>query len=121
MLKTHFEKAKVFKGTSKTIQNYILDKIIDISLSLQMLIVFQYVSVDGSPIERFWSFYNPTGHDAQSLLECMKPVLQEVIFVNQKLIIQSYDGANVMSVEIKGLQSLIKSKYPNTYYVMLIN
>lgn len=142
VLKTHLEKATVFKGTSKTIQNDILDCILtvcqnqikneineaefisiiadeatDVSVSFQMSIVFRYVLIDGSPVERFWSFNNPTGHDAQSLFECIKSALQEVIPNKQKLITQSYDGANVMSGKIKGVQSLIKSEYPNAYYV----
>lgn len=121
-LKTHLEKATVFKGTSKMIQNDILDctltvcqnkiknginqagfisivadEATDVSTLFQMFIVFQYVLLDGSPVERFWGFLNPTGHDAKALFECIKSTLQIVLPDPKKLITQSYDGANVMS------------------------
>lgn len=44
-----------------------------------MSIVFRYVLVDGSPIERFWSFYNPSGHNDQLLFECVKSALQGIL------------------------------------------
>jgi len=141
-LKTYLEKATVFKGISKEIQNDILDctltvcqnqikteineadfisiiadETTDVSNFFQMSIVFRYVLTDGSPVERFWSFFNSTGHDAKCLSECIKSTLQNVLLDKQKLITQSYDGANVMSGHISGVQTLIKSDYPNTHYV----
>jgi len=142
VLKIHLEKSTVFKGISKEIQNDILDctftvcqnqikteinkadyisiiadETTDISNHFQMSIVFRYVLTDGSPIERFWGFFNPTGHDAKSLSECIKSTLEVVLTDKRKLISQSYDGANVMSGYISGVQTLIKSDYPNAYYV----
>ncbi|KAF0702099.1 zinc finger MYM-type protein 1-like, partial [Aphis craccivora] len=141
-LKTHLEKTTVFKGISKEIQNDILDctltvcqnqikieineadfisiiadETTDVSNFFQMSIVFRYVLTDGSPVERFWGFFNPTGHDAKCLSECIKSTLQNVLLDKQKLITQSYDGANVMSGHISGVQTLIKSDYPNAHYV----
>lgn len=79
-IKEHMESNKVFKGTSKTIQNELLDcmlevcreKILeevhntkytaimadettDVSEELQLAIVFRYV-LNGQPNERFWGF-----------------------------------------------------------------
>ncbi|KAL4153204.1 hypothetical protein QTP88_001037 [Uroleucon formosanum] len=141
-LKTHLEKATVFKGISKEIQNDILDctlticqiqikteinqadflsiiadETTDVSNYFQMSIVFRYLLTDGSPVERFWGFFNPTGHDAKCLSECIKSILQDVLTDKNKLITQSYDGANVMSGHISGVQTFIKSKYPNAHYV----
>ncbi|KAL4097871.1 hypothetical protein QTP88_022574 [Uroleucon formosanum] len=141
-LKTHLEKATVFKGISKEIQNDILDctlticqiqikteinqadflsiiadETTDVSNSFQMSIVFRYLLTDGSSVERFWGFFNPTGHDAKCLSECIKSTLQEVLTDKNKLITQSYDGANVMSGHISGVQTFIKSEYPNAHYV----
>eukprot|EP00102_Acyrthosiphon_pisum_P014947 XP_008185265.1 PREDICTED: uncharacterized protein LOC103310034 [Acyrthosiphon pisum] len=128
-LKTHLEKATVFKGISKEIQNDILDctlticqnqikteinqadflsiiadETTDVSNSFQMSIVFRYLLTDGSPVERFWGFFNPTGHDAKCLSECIKSTLQDVLTDKKKLITQSYDGADVMNGHI--------SRYP---------
>lgn len=141
-LKTHLEKATVFKGISKEIQNDILDctlticqiqikteinqadflsiiadETTDVSNSFQMSIVFRYLLTDGSPVERFWGFFNPTGHDAKCLSECIKSTLKDVLTDKNKLITQSYDGANVMSGHISGVQTFIKSDYPNAHYV----
>ncbi|KAL4098036.1 hypothetical protein QTP88_022708 [Uroleucon formosanum] len=106
-LKTRLEKATVFKADETT----------DVSNSFQMSIVFRYLLTDGSPVERFWGFFNPTGHDAKCLSECIKSTLQDVLIDKNKLITQSYDGANVMSGHISGVQTFIKSEYPNAHYV----
>ncbi|KAJ8912042.1 hypothetical protein NQ315_000535 [Exocentrus adspersus] len=85
-LKTHIENSKVFKGTSKTIQNEILecmldvyhekvkkeienspfvaviaDETTDVACEFQLVIIFRYLC-KGRPVERFWKFYQPTNH-----------------------------------------------------------
>ena len=144
-LKGHLEKSTVFKGTSKTIQNDLLqamlevcqeeitkqikeadflaliaDETSDISNIFQMAIVFRYV-VKGKPVERFWSFISPPHHDAQALASCLLAELHKHDLHTQgnagKLIAQTYDGAAVMSGSTGGVQALIKRVYPNAEYV----
>ena len=80
VLSKHLETATVFKGTSKTIQNELLDIMLDfckdiirkeikeseflsvivddttdVSNKLQNVVVFRYI-VNGTVFERFWSF-----------------------------------------------------------------
>lgn len=82
-LKVHLEKATVFKGTSKTIQNELLkcminicqqeisveikkadylaitaDETTDVSAIFQMIIVCRYI-VNDKVVERFWGFLKP--------------------------------------------------------------
>ncbi|KAL4126197.1 hypothetical protein QTP88_010423 [Uroleucon formosanum] len=90
-LRDHFEKSTVFRGSSKTIQNYLLDSILsvcrnkivneiqqsefisiivdettDISNIFQLVLILRY-EVQDRPVERFWGFENPNGHNAEAL------------------------------------------------------
>lgn len=141
-LRSHFENSKVFKGTSKTIQNDLLDCILlvarnqilleienaqfvsiivdettDISNMFQLVIVFRY-EINGQPVERFWGFFNPDGHNAESLtstiLSEINPILKNT---PNKLIAQSYDGAAVMSGQKSGVNVRVKELYPYAYYI----
>ncbi|VVC35657.1 Hypothetical protein CINCED_3A019325 [Cinara cedri] len=82
-----------------------------------MSIIFRYILSGGTPVERFWGFFNPSGHDAKSLSECIKYNLKEVIENHGKLISQSYDGAAVMSGRLSGVQKLIRDEYTNAHFV----
>lgn len=143
ILKEHLKTATVFQGRSKDIQNDLLecmlevchdkireeisaadfvsiiaDETTDISTQFQLSTIIRYVLKNGKPVERFWSFVNPVGHDAVSLTSSIKNVLIETIGENRdKLISQSYDGASVMSGRQSGVQTLIKNEYPNAYFV----
>lgn len=142
VLKRHLQDATVFRGTSKEIQNDILDCMLtvchleikaeleqcqfvsviadettDISAKFQMSIVFRYILADGRPVERFWSFVEPTGHDAVSLATCVKKELTNAGIDAKKLICQSYDGANVMRGQEGGVHALIKKEFPLAHYV----
>jgi len=91
-LKLHLGQSTVFKGLSKIIQNEMLecmlfvirqniknelknanffsvisDETTDLSAQFQMSIIFRYILSNGTPVERFWGFFNPSGHDAKSL------------------------------------------------------
>ncbi|KAE9522125.1 hypothetical protein AGLY_017469 [Aphis glycines] len=90
-LKIHIEKSTVSKDLSKVIQNDMLD-------------LFKYILSDGTPVERFWGFLIPSGHDAKSLSDCIKHNLKEVSENTDKLISQSYDEAAVMSGRFSGVQ-----------------
>ena len=45
----------------------IADETTDVSLTFQLAIVFRYVLPNGEPVERFWGFIHPTGHDSDSV------------------------------------------------------
>ncbi|XP_026819259.1 uncharacterized protein LOC113557921 [Rhopalosiphum maidis] len=104
VLKCHIENSSVFKGLSKSIQNDLLecclavcqqrikneikqteyisvmaDETTDVSAQFQLSIIFRYLLSDGTPVERFWGFFNPTGHDAKSLSECIIFNLEKVL------------------------------------------
>lgn len=80
-MKEHLDSATVFKGTSKTVQNEILDCMLevcrdyiseeikkanylavmadettDVTTLQQMVIIYRY-EVGGHPVERFWVFF----------------------------------------------------------------
>jgi hypothetical protein len=90
-LKNHFETATVFKGDSKTIQNELLDCILevcrakiaaeigranflavmsddttDFSEKTEEVVVFRYEN-GGTVHERFWGFYNSRSQDVEGL------------------------------------------------------
>lgn len=92
-LKEHLERATVFKGTSNTIQNEILQTILDVchdeiekeikhsdflavmadettdvSNATQLVVIYRYI-VNGKPVERFWVYKNPPQQYAQTLLQ----------------------------------------------------
>lgn len=143
MFKEHIEKSTVFKGTSKTIQNDILESMLaivhthimkeigqtnfvaiqvdettDSSNKTQMIIILRYV-LTGIVHERFWKFVNPLGTTAQHLTNVILEELQ-LLKINEapeKLIAQSYDGASVMSGKLGGVQTKIKEIYPNAHFI----
>ncbi|XP_025417992.1 zinc finger MYM-type protein 1-like [Sipha flava] len=142
VLKCHIENSSVFKGLSKSIQNDLLecclavcqqrikneikqaeyisviaDETTDVSAQFQLSIIFRYLLSDGTPVERFWGFFNPIGHDAKSLSECIIFNLEKVLESPDMLICQSYDGANVMSGRLKGVQKIINNSYKNAHFI----
>lgn len=141
-LRDHLQQATVFKGTSKDIQNDLLECILfvcqahikkeiaaskfvsimsdetsDISNIFQMVIVYRYTLPNGSPVERFWTFVKPNEHDAVALARCIEEALNYVLRNPDQLISQSYDGASVMSGAHGGVQKLIKDKFKYAHYI----
>ena len=141
-LSEHLKNATVFKGTSKEIQNDLLDCMLevcheeikqeikksscvaiiadettDISAVTQLVIVFRY-TLDGEAIERFWNYVNIVKCDAESIstniFNVIDPLLEET---PNKLIAQSYDGAAVMSGQHSGVQVRIKEKYKFAHFI----
>ena len=136
-MKTHLENSTIFKGTSKTIQNELLaimlevcreeiarqikaadflsviaDETSDVSNKFQMVIIYRYIH-NNRPVERFWGFVIPSGHDAPSLSKCITDELdRHVGNCPRKLIAQTYDGASVMSGSLRGVQALVKKNIP---------
>nr|CAI5854680.1 unnamed protein product [Callosobruchus analis] len=140
-LKDHLEAAPVFKGLSKTIQNELLDAMLrvyhqqvgneikntdylaviadettDASNQFQLVLVFRYI-VDGRPVERFWKFLLPSGHDSSSISACILDEINLPVDDPEKLIAQSYDGAAVMSGAINGVHKHVQEQYPRANFV----
>ncbi|KAJ8915410.1 hypothetical protein NQ315_008299 [Exocentrus adspersus] len=93
VFREHLQTATIFKGTSKDIQNELLqcmldvcrEKIVseinqanylavmayetsDVSSKFQMAVVLRYMK-GGTPVEKFWGFILPAKHDAASQLK----------------------------------------------------
>lgn len=141
-LKEHLQNATVFKGTSKTIQNDILqcmlhvcreeisrrveiadflsiqcDETTDVSNQCQMVIILRYF-YEESIHEHFWGFITVKDKTATGLKMCIENEIDPLIMKTpHKLIAQTYDGANVMSGATNGVQAQIKIKYPNAHFV----
>lgn len=134
VLKEHLATSSVFKGTSKIIQNDILDCMLtvcqseilkeveqadflsiqcdettDVSNHCQMVIILRYVN--GHAIcERFWRFLRITDKTANGLVGSIQQEIEPMIKNPNKLIAQAYDGANVMSGSVGGVQIIFLSE-----------
>ncbi|CAH1961097.1 unnamed protein product [Acanthoscelides obtectus] len=74
------------------------EKLLPINSELRVITSDRYLC-KGQPVERFWRFYVPDGHDAKSIAACVLNVVNPLLDQNpNKLIAQSYDGASVISV-----------------------
>lgn len=142
VLKEHLENSSVFKGTSKTIQNDILDCMLtvckneilkevevadflaiqcdettDVSNHCQMAIILRYVK-EHSIREHFWTFLRVHDKTANGLVNSIQQEIDPMLKNNKnKLIAQAYDGANVMSGSVGGVQAKMREKYPFAYFV----
>ncbi|XP_042240779.1 zinc finger MYM-type protein 1-like, partial [Homarus americanus] len=141
-LDAHLKTATVFKGTSKSIQNELLESMLeicknkikeevknadylavmcdettDIYDNTQMVIVLRY-ELQGKPVERFWGFFNPINQTAEALSSVFHKELQTLIGdCPHKLIAQTYDGAAALSGVNKGVQTRIKEVYINAHFI----
>lgn len=142
ILDNHLSDARVFKGTSKIIQNELLqcmfevckdqilqeieetsflsvmsDDTTDISTQCQMVLVFRY-ELKGQIFEKFWGFFNPEGQDANLLSKCILHQL-DLVLKNcpNKLICQTYDGAAVMKGHLGGVNVKVREIYKNAHFV----
>ncbi|XP_078525863.1 zinc finger MYM-type protein 1-like [Lissotriton helveticus] len=131
-MEAHLSSATVFKGTSKIIQNELLecmleivkstivlelkntdfvaiqaDDTTDVATKTQSVLVFRYLDSDNKVVERFYGFAHLRDSCAESISSV---ILQELNLIfpeqpqKQKLIAQSYDGATVMSGTSGGVQ-----------------
>ncbi|KAM4557752.1 zinc finger MYM-type protein 1-like [Odontesthes bonariensis] len=139
-LKRHYDTEPIFKGTSSTIQNELLDcmyevyrcevakqvqatqfvavqadETTDVSCKSQMVIVLRYM-VDNSVTERFLEFIEVKDKTAIGLSTAIKKAL-EPLRLTEKLIAQTYDGAAVMRGSVGGVQTLMRESYPNAHFV----
>nr|CAI5829756.1 unnamed protein product [Callosobruchus analis] len=72
---------------------------------------------DGRPVERFWKFLLPSGHDSSSISACILDEINLLVDDPEKLIAQSYDGAAVMSGAINGVHKHVQEQYPRANFV----
>ena len=72
------------------------DDTTDVSEFTQMVIVLRYV-LNGEILERFGGFFTPENQTADGLSKCILEQLDVVLQGDrQKLVAQTFDGANVM-------------------------
>lgn len=132
--------ATVFSGTSKSIQNDLIeavsfvvrskieaelqnslffawqaDETVDITCSSQLSIVFRYVNKEGQIVERFAGFFADAGRTADSLFKFLTETFNK-LNLEKKLIAQTYDGASVMAGHLNGLQANIKNIAPQALF-----
>ncbi|XP_042213104.1 zinc finger MYM-type protein 1-like [Homarus americanus] len=145
VMEKHVKSATVFKGTSKTVQNELLDCMLDVarefivkqlrsteyvaihvgdttdvSTKCQSALVYRYIDGNGKVVERFFGFTHLQNLSAESFATNLLEQLDFVFPENndkQKLISQSYDGANVLRGETGSVQRKVKDIYPNAHYV----
>ncbi len=141
VLKEHLKNATVFKGTSKTMQNELLDCMLsvvrehiiqearssdflsiqadettDIATQCQLVLVLRYIDAKSNVQERFFEFiplHSTTA--ATALKERLADILPED--QKSKLISQAYDGASVMRGATTGVQRKMQDVYPNAHYI----
>lgn len=91
--------------------NLVVDTALSIFSKDQNVVVFRY-ELNGTISERFWCFSNPKKTDANALSECILKELNSVLGENkEKLIAQTYDGANVMRGQHGGVNVIVKKIY----------
>jgi len=140
-MKQHLQENNVFKGTSKSVQNDILDAILivcqeeikkqvsearfvaiqcdettDVSTQQQLVFILRYEQ-NGQIYERFWKFLRPVSHSANDIAIEIKKELELLNISANQLVGQSYDGAAVMSGREGGVQSIIRKEFPYAFYV----
>ncbi|XP_016394516.1 uncharacterized protein LOC107728744 [Sinocyclocheilus rhinocerous] len=139
-----FENATVFKGTSKTVQNELLDCMLsvvrehiiqearssdflsiqpdettDIATQCQLVLVLRYIDAKSNVQERFFEFIPLHSTTADSIATALKERLAVILPEDQKrkLISQAYDGASVMRGTTAGVQRKMQDVYPNAHYI----
>lgn len=140
----HLKTATVFKGTSKTVQNELLDCMLsvirehimeevksarfvaiqadettDVSTQTQLVLVFRYIDRDHAVQERFYEFIPILNTKAESIASVILERLNSLFTDDDKakLIAQAYDGASVMRGERAGVQKKVREHYENAHYV----
>ncbi|KAJ8375420.1 hypothetical protein SKAU_G00060000 [Synaphobranchus kaupii] len=143
VLREHLENATVFKGTSKTVQNELLDcmydvlrehiikevqssdflsiqadETMDIATKNQLVLVLRYIDDKNNVQERFFEFIALRSASSESIATALKDRLAVIIPLDQhKLICQAYDGASVMRGATAGVQKKMQDVYPNAHYI----
>ena len=97
-----------------------IDETTDISAKAQLTAIIRFDR--GSEVaERFLKFHNvSTGRSAETSSGIVKGILSRYgDSLKYKLIMQTYDGATVMSGHLNGLQALTRQDYPYAIFFSL--
>ncbi|KAL7405711.1 hypothetical protein ABVT39_006150 [Epinephelus coioides] len=133
-LQRHYDAQLIFKGTSSTVQNELLDcmyevyrdeiakqvdktsfvaiqadETTDVSCKSQMVVVLRYMLPNNTVTERFLEFVEVKDKTGLGLCNSIKDVL-EPLKLGEKLIAQTYDGAAVMSGNVRGCMEDIRTQ-----------
>nr|CAH7746384.1 unnamed protein product [Callosobruchus chinensis] len=93
------------------------DETTDVSNYCQMVLILRYFN-EWSICEHFWGFIRIKDKTATGLKTCIENEIDPLVLKTpQKLIAQTYDGANVMSGVNNCVQAQIKIKYPNAHFI----
>jgi hypothetical protein len=94
------------------------DETTDVSVQDQMVFILRY-TLGHKIYKRFWGYFLPLSHTVDGISSCILEQLSTLKLDSdpKKLIGQSYDGASVMSGKMKGVQKIIRDKYPYAYFV----
>ncbi len=136
VLKEHLENATVFKGTSKTVQNELLDCMLpvvrehliqeawssdflsiqadettDIATQCQLVLLLSYIDAKSNIQESFFEFIPLLSTTADSIATALKERQKS------KVISQAYDGTSVMRGATAGVQRKMQDVYPNAHYI----
>ncbi len=144
VLHEHLQTATVFKGTSETVQNELLDCILsvlreciigeirsadfvsiqadetmDISTQCQLVLVIGYIDKSHDVQERFFEFLSLQSATADSITTALLDRLSSILPDGQKskLISQAYDGASVMRGATGSVRKKVQDVYVNAHYV----
>ena len=81
-------------------------------------VIYRYIAKN-RPVERFWTFLNPSRHDARALASCILDELKhhKINETPQKLIAQTYGGASVMAGTSSGVHAIVQNCYADAQYV----
>ena len=95
-----------------------IDEATDVSTKEQLSIIIRLDS-NGDIVERLLRFVDVSAdRTAASISRVVKSILEpHSDIINNKLIMQTYDGASVMSGHLNGVQALIRQEYPFAYFV----
>nr|XP_026487267.1 uncharacterized protein LOC113394243 [Vanessa tameamea] len=90
-----------------------IDSTPDISHTDQLTFIIGYILPNGEPVERFITFLPKCGHKGEDMEKAVLATIDNTLELNIKDCRgQSYDNANNMSGQYKGLQSRIKTVNP---------
>ena len=95
-----------------------VDETTDVSTKEQLSIIV-WLDSGSDIVERFLKFVDAsTDRTAATLTGVIKGILnQHTGITDNKLIMQTYDGASVMPGHIGGVQTLMRQQYPFAYFV----
>ncbi|VEN48085.1 unnamed protein product [Callosobruchus maculatus] len=98
-------------------RNILIEKPSIVHWRLKYLRAIKRYIVDGRPVERFWKFLQPSGHDSNAISACILNEISLLVDDPEKLIAQSYDGAAVMSGAINDVHKHVQERYPRANFV----